>query len=259
MAPFLPIPEAIRPAIDAYWSSFLGCTEDLLYPAHRVSLRSSRSPGVLGLQTQRHWLFAFAPSVTTSGVRWWMYGILPLLATRRGALPGWHPLWQRGWQRVASRLGRRSGLVDIYGPAYLLYCSQVIPQAEQAVAIRPLTAADQPAVQQFQQGMGVVVWQLDQPQLWPRLCGIFQDGQLVATGAVRLWADAIGEIFVDTLPLYRKRGYARALTAHLTDWVLCETPWLPQYDTTADNLPSLRVAHAVGYRSYGMMLLATPP
>lgn len=187
-----------------------------------------------------------------------MYGVLPLLAIRRSCLHVWPQLWQRAWQWGVPHLGRRSGLVDIYGPAYLLYGSQVIPQPGCAVAIRPLTRADQPAVEQFQQGMGAAVWQLDQPQLWPRLCGIFQDDQLVAAGAVRLWAERIGEIFVDTLPSYRKRGYAKALAGHLTDWVLRETTWLPQYDTEAHNLSSLRVAHAVGYRYYGMMLLSTP-
>lgn len=257
MSPFLPIPQALRPPIDAYWATFFGCTEEILYSAHTVSVQSPHSPGVLGLQTQRRWLFAFAPEVSAGDRARWMYGVLPLLAIRPFCLSVWPQLWQRTWQWVTPRLCQRSGLVTIYGPAYVLYCAQTIKQPENSVAIQLLTTADEAAVQQFQQGMGSVVWQLDQPQLWPRLCGIFQDDQLVATGAVRLWAETIGEIFVDTLSHYRRRGYARALTSHLTDWMLRETSWLPQFDTEANNLPSLRVAQTVGYRYYGTMILGT--
>ncbi|MEZ4736828.1 MAG: GNAT family N-acetyltransferase [Caldilineaceae bacterium] len=254
---FSPISEKIRPSINAYWSSFLACTEGLLVPTRTLTVSSPNSPGILGLQTQRHWLFAVAPGVARVEAAAWVRRVLFLLRVRRVWPTVWQPIWQRLWQWAVPRLCLHRTFAEIYGPAYVLYCSQVTPQASNAVTVRLLTAADQQSVQQFHQTMGAVVWQVDQPQLWPRLCGIFQDDHLVAAGAVRLWSDRIGEIFVDTLPQYRRRGYARALAHHLTDWVLRETPWLPQYDAEAHNLPSLRVAHAVGYCYYGMMLLGT--
>lgn len=252
---FPPIPERIRPLINAYWASFFGCSEALLTPARTLILSSPNSPGIMGLQTKGQWLFAVPPSVTRAEAAQWVRRVLFLLGMRRVWSMRWQVLWQRLWQWAVPRLCPHRTLSEIYGPAYVLYCSQVMPQASRAVTIRLLTAADQRSIQQFHQAMGSVVWQVDQPQLWPRLCGIFQDDRLVAAGAVRLWAERIGEIFVDTLPQYRRRGYARAVAHHLTDWVLRETPWLPQYDAEAHNLPSLRVAHAVGYRYYGMMLL----
>lgn len=255
--PFPLIPERIRPSINAYWASFLDCPEALLGSTHTVIFSSPNAPGIIGLQTQRHWLFGVTPSVTSAEAAQWVRGLLFLLGIRRVWPTVWQTTWHRLWQWAIPRLCPRRAFAEIYGPAYVLYCSQVMPQASRAVTIRLLTAADQQSIQQFHQAMGSVVWQVDQPQLWPRLCGIFQDDRLVAAGAVRLWAERIGEIFVDTLPQYRRRGYARAVAHHLTDWVLRETPWLPQYDAEAHNLPSLRVAHAVGYRYYGMMLLGT--
>lgn len=259
--PFPPIPARMRPSIDAYWAALLACPEALLYPTQTVIFHSPQSPGVLGLQTQRHWLFAVAPSVTIAEATRWVRRVLPLLAIGRTWLRLWPALGQKLrrllWSWAVPRIGRHTTLTDLYGPAYVLYCSQVMPYARCTVTIRPITMADQPAVQHFQQAMNSVAWSLDQPQLWPRVCGIFQDDRLVAAGAVRLWAARIGEIFVDTLPRYRRRGYARALAGHLTEWMLRETAWLPQYDAEAHNLPSLRVARVVGYQYYGMMFLGT--
>ncbi len=252
---FPPIPEEMRPQIDAYWASFLGCRPALLYPPQAVTLWAENSPGLIGLQTARDWLFAFHPGVTVGAATALLDGLLPLLGSTLACATHGSP------HAVQHQLRLRA-FDDTYGPAYVLYCPAVIRPPRCARPIHPLPIhhldeADQSFVEQFQQGMGSVVWQLDQPTIWPRVCGIFQDGQLVAAGAVRCWGNKIGEIFVDTLPQYRNRGYAKALASDLTEWVLRETAWLPQYDAEIHNLPSLRVAHAVGYAYYGMLLWGT--
>lgn len=235
---FPSLPKPIRPTVDAYWSAFLGCDPALLRSAQPCTVRTENSPGLLALQTERDWLFALHPTVTFAPTR--LTDLLRLDPAAGKAV------WQDPLQQQ---------FMDLYGPAYLLYCPRVLHQAGPPIV--QLDARHQDVVYQFQQSMGPVVWQLEQPHHWPRIGGIFQDQRLVAAGAVRCWGDIIAEIFVDTLPAYRNRGYAKALASELTDWVLRETPWLPQYDAEVDNLPSLRVARAVGYAYYGMLLLGT--
>ena len=238
----------MRPQIDAYWATFLGCEPALLYPTQPVTLWSENSPGLVGLQTEKHWLLALHPA--TSHQPGLLAALSPLLEPSQVPAPA---RWQAA---VPYQLPRRA-FADLYGPAHLLYCSQVQWPADPALPIRLLSSRDQASVQHFQQAMGSVVWQLNQPSIWPRIGGIFQDGRLVAAGAVRCWGNAIGEIFVDTLPAYRNRGYAKALTSYLTAWVLRETPWLPQYDAEVHNVPSLCVARAVGYTHYGLLLIGS--
>jgi len=250
MTDFPPIPERIRPQIDAYWASFLDCQPDLLYPAQTSTLWAENSPGLLGLQTAQQGLFALHPGLTTLTAAGLLADMVPLLDSS-------HPHAAYAWPHAVQQQLRLRAFADIYGPAYILYCPQVLMQPPHSLVIHLLDEQDQPWVQQFQQEIGAVVWHLDQPHLWPRICGIFQDGQLVAAGAVRCWGNKIGEIFVDTLPHYRNRGYAKALVSELTAWVLRETTWLPQYDAEIHNVPSLRVAHAVGYAYYGMLLLGS--
>jgi GNAT superfamily N-acetyltransferase len=163
---------------------------------------------------------------------------------------------------VQTILGQ-GGFHNVYGPADLLYCTALTfrPLAatgpSSPVIIDQLQDLDPARIDCFRQQMGTIAWHLDQPQLWPRICGIFDEGQLVATGAIRLWGDAIGEIFVDTLPTYRNLGYAKALAGRLTEWLLRETNWIPQYDAEVENIHSLRIAHRLGFQRYGVMLVAS--
>ncbi len=245
---FPPIPEQLRPRIDSYWATFLGCGPASLYPTQPVTLWSENSPGLLGLQTNRQWLLALHPAASRQPEL--LADLLPLLAADNAFVTA-------GWQQAVQDQLQQRAFVDLYGPAHVLYCAQVMWPADVGPPVRLLSSHDQACVQQFQQAMGAVVWHLDQPSIWPRIAGIFQNGHLVAAGAVRCWGNAIGEIFVDTLPAYRNRGYAKTLTSYLTQWVLRETPWLPQYDAEVHNIPSLHVARAVGYTHYGMLLLGS--
>ncbi|MBX3010404.1 MAG: GNAT family N-acetyltransferase [Caldilineaceae bacterium] len=259
--PFLPVSAAIRPRIDAYWAALFG--EQWAHPPRKRPriVYSARSPGFFGLQTSGPWSFAVAPAVSYQAAQRWVRRVLPLLALQRAGQRYWPWATRQLWPQLAawSMGGRLLSPWDheLYGPAYLLYCTQMALPLDDRVAIHALADLPPAMVAQFQQAMGTVAWQMNQPQWWPRLLGILQGEQVVAVGAVRLWEERIGEIFVDTLPSYRGRGYAKRLTAYLTDWMLRETPWLPQYDAEISNLPSLRVAYAVGYRYYGTMLLGS--
>ena len=262
----LEVPAWLRPQLDRYWAATLACPAELLYAKRPVIVESAASPGILGIQIQHHWIFTLHPDSVKRGATALVEALMTSPDSRLPDSAQVHASWQQ------------AGFLNVYGPAYLLYCTSLAkrsptpgtnavqrhtgPAMSRADRSRPAPAIDQlgehdcVAVERFQQEMGVIAWRLGQPSVWPRICGVFDGGQLVATGAIRLWENTIGEIFVDTLPRHRGRGYAKALAGHLTDWMLRETAWIPQYDAEIENLPSLKIAYRLGYQFYGVMLLA---
>jgi len=79
------------------------------------------------------------------------------------------------------------------------------------------------------------------------VCAMLADGKIVSA-CVSSRENAIGaEAWVQTLPAYRRRGYARQVT---TAWAfhLQQEGKIPFYSHHSDNLPSHALAHSLGLK-----------
>ncbi len=80
--------------------------------------------------------------------------------------------------------------------------------------------------------------------------GVFQNDKVVSEASaphIGVMQDRIEEPGPDTLPEYRRRGYAKAVLSHTTKAIL-ELDRVPIYRLSKANLASLRTAQSVGYR-----------
>jgi RimJ/RimL family protein N-acetyltransferase len=89
---------------------------------------------------------------------------------------------------------------------------------------------------------------------WLRIFGYFCGEELVATCGVRLWGDLLAEIYIDTAPAYRRRGYGKAVTAAALHWIQTATPYYAESVVELSNQPSLRLMHSLGFTSYGYLV-----
>jgi RimJ/RimL family protein N-acetyltransferase len=225
--------------IDQYWSTFLGCTfETFQHPEPTLTI-SAVSPGLFVFMNHSSRVYALAPGLNLD------------IGKRLATLC----LCENDITQATRRLLADYGPLYLYGPAQILYCSADTFRPGQEAHNRPLTISDHDAIQQFCNQAGPLHWTVDDVDRWPRVFGIFADGHLVSTAAVQAWGNVIGAISVVTLPAYRNRGYAQAITRAATRWMLEETSLIPQYDAELSNTASLRVARAVGYQPYGRLLI----
>jgi hypothetical protein len=128
--------------------------------------------------------------------------------------------------------------------------SQVAPPAlDLAVAeriARRLMIEDRALVETFAQDSAS--YYLDTPAVAP-VFGVVESGQLLSIAhSSRRTAEAC-ELGVDTAPDARRRGYGLAVTALWAAAVAAEG-LVPLYSARADNVASLALAHAAGYRPF---------
>jgi GNAT superfamily N-acetyltransferase len=88
--------------------------------------------------------------------------------------------------------------------------------------------------------------------------GVITDGKLVARSTT-IWTpettDQYGLVWVgvETLPAYRRRGYAKAVVSETTETLLARG-LTPAYDCAVTNLASANTAQAVGYQLHAETL-----
>jgi RimJ/RimL family protein N-acetyltransferase len=225
--------------IDQYWATFFGCALEALKHSEPALTISAGSPGLFAFMNSSSRVYALAPGLSLD------------LGRRLTALC----LCDSDVTQAAQHLLADYNPLYLYGPAQVLYCSSETFRSGQEADSRPLTLDDQDAIERFCTQVGALEWKVHDVSRWPQVFGIFADKQLVSTAAVQVWGDVIGAISVVTLPAYRNRGYAQAITRAATRWMLEETSLIPQYDAELRNAASLRVARAVGYQPYGRLLV----
>ena len=110
---------------------------------------------------------------------------------------------------------------------------------------RPLTADDEDLLDTFWPGEGAA---LSQAELHP-LIGVVVAGRLLSLAhSSRRIAEAC-ELGIDTLPEARRRGYALAATVAWSAAIV-EEGRTPIYSALAENVASLSLAVAAGYREF---------
>ncbi|MBE6999894.1 MAG: GNAT family N-acetyltransferase [Ruminococcaceae bacterium] len=90
-------------------------------------------------------------------------------------------------------------------------------------------------------------------------CGVIEDGILVSctdAPGMPYMSDTIQEIGINTLPAYRKKGYAADACLLAISQIL-KSGKCPIWATGIDNLPSQRLAETIGFRVFGETLTLT--
>jgi RimJ/RimL family protein N-acetyltransferase len=150
-------------------------------------------------------------------------------------------------------------LPNLYGPAQVLYCAPATFRDGERRDSRRVDDDDRAAVGRFMEELGPADWQLGDPRDWSAAHAVFASEDIVSLAAVRSWGGKLGEVLLGTVPAARRQGLARAVARSVTAWLLEETTLIPQYDAALTNTASLRIAAAVGYQPYGVLVVAGAP
>ncbi len=115
--------------------------------------------------------------------------------------------------------------------------------------IRSLSMKDRTAIEAFQADSADYFMSPDKVPL----IGVLDAGRLVCLAHSSRRTGEACELGIDTLPGFRRRGYALAATIAWTQAVLHEG-LVPLYSALAENAASLRLAEAAGYRSFARVV-----
>jgi len=85
--------------------------------------------------------------------------------------------------------------------------------------------------------------------------GVVDDGALVATANVQLWADTIGRLGVFTAAPARRRGLAAKVGSAAAQFSV-DVGGIPQWRSRMTNLTSARVAERLGFVVFGRQIYA---
>ncbi|MCB9451553.1 MAG: hypothetical protein H6672_08940 [Anaerolineaceae bacterium] len=234
------LPLVLRQRIDGYWARYLNCPSETLRQTGNHVFTSPQVSGLFAIKTDTGWTAALSP------------GIDPAVIERIAALP----LDRADSVATAHAILRQYGLTQPYGPAQINYCTPDSITTGKPIPYRPLTATDRAEVARFQAELGRSDWDFADHETWRANFGIFAGERLVCASQVRVWDDVIAEVFTDTVSDYRQRGYAVELTRIATQWILNETPWIPQTDAQLDLVPSIRIMNRIGFQLYGWFMMA---
>lgn len=115
---------------------------------------------------------------------------------------------------------------------------------------RPLTSQDRSLVEAF---YGSVSDEYPSPEKRP-IIGVVVAGQLLSLAHSSRRTGEACELGIDTLPEARRKGYALAATIVWTHAVRQEG-LVPIYSAFAENIPSLQLAAAAGYRPFARIAM----
>lgn len=110
---------------------------------------------------------------------------------------------------------------------------------------RPLTEPDQALVERFEPGSVTYYFHPDRSPL----IGVIVDGRLLCIAHSSRRTTEACELGIETLPEARRKGYALTATV-LWAAAVAEEQFVPIYSASADNIASLRLAAAAGYRAF---------
>ena len=228
--------QAFLSIIESYWSSHMNCPPAALSrPGVHVSLHGPALAGYVGA------FFLYRDGSVV--------GSLPSSSVAlAAAIQSSDVSVLQSPSSLASLFG--VGPASVVGPAFLGYTD---PHAFRPAsgAARLLDISDAPAVEQLQQACTPTEWAhggssvLHQPA-----AGVFEDGRLMALAGYAVWGGSIAHIAIITHPEARGHGYARQAVSRVTEHAL-EQGLAPQYRTLEANQPSMNVAHALGFSSFG--------
>jgi len=231
-------------AIDHYWMNFLGCTKAQLYgEGATVICPQPAFEGLWAFARQGNWVVAAPPH--------WCHAIGREITDcfRPNTLPT---------PQAVQQLLRHFPEQQLYGPSFLFLHGAPIRPTLPAATIRPLTTSDAQAVAAFAAAATPtpIPWTLDEPTIWIKIFGLFVAERLVATCGVRLWGDLLAEVYVDTAPTARARGYGKAVTHAALAWIDRDTPYHAESVVELSNGASVQLLRRLGGTLYGHMVMS---
>lgn len=226
--------------VDSYWAEFLGCESAQLLsegPTQVITVPSHL--GFWALSRRGGWLVGLPPSSGEAAHAAVLHAFLPKVL----------PNPQKLQQLIPAALHQA-----LFGPAVILLHKRPRWRFPLAPCVRPVTDDDRPAVAQFCAETPAVPWRLDEPETWIKIFGAFINGKLVAACAVRVWGQLLAEVYVDTSPLYQRRGFGRAVTTAALNWINAETHYYPESVVDLANNASIHLMKNLGFEPYAYMV-----
>jgi GNAT superfamily N-acetyltransferase len=138
----------------------------------------------------------------------------------------------------------------IIGPAWLGYADTLDFRPVLTTRTRALGPDDLPALQRLSGACGPEWEDSGITFESPLVFGRFAEGELVAAGTVERTSRDILNIGIVTHPDHRGQGYGKEVVSALTHYGI-ERGGILQYRSLEVNNPSMRIARALGYQSYG--------
>lgn len=136
------------------------------------------------------------------------------------------------------------------GPAFIGYVDETSFRPVDSNA-RLLNPGDEAAANELRAACADLDWEhggslvAEQPT-----AGIFVDNRLAALAGYEIWGDSIAHIAVITAPAFRGRGFGRGVVSAIAQHAFA-AGLVPQYRTLLTNVPSMQIAHSLGFESFG--------
>ena len=238
----------VSPALDEqisqYWATYLGCTPRDLNGEQTLVVQPAACTGLVAVCKGNGWVVGVPPT--------WGRAIGDALS------PYFVSQQLPNLNRVRHVLAA-CGAPDLYGPARIFLQPTPPPLANLPMLLRPLQVTDLPLLDSFAAEMGELVWSFGQGEGWLGAWGAFVDQRLVSVCAVRVWGELLAEIYIDTLPAHRHRGYGKAVTTAAVQWVLANTPYVVESVVELVNESSLALMASLHFKAYGYLLVSETP
>jgi hypothetical protein len=233
------IPKSVAEIADAWWCRDFGCTPAELRPAAtHVQVHAGElvdNPGIWILLVGEFPLVSLPPAyaeVLSARARKWSRSTVMNEVTLRNELQG----------AVDAR---------IIGPAFIGYTTEgsFVPSTHPAA--RALISTDVALVDALRASCTAQEWEHGGSAFGvvPTF-GAFSNDRLAALAGYKVWGGTIAHVSVVCNPALRGHGFGKAVVAAATGAAL-DAGLLPQYRTLALNVPSMRIARALGFEEYG--------
>jgi len=231
--------------LDAWWAAALGCDVTdfhrggTLVARHGAAL--SDYPGLFALARNRSCVISVPPARFAPAVALFA-GHRPRAAFDGDVLRQVFPL--RG--------------STVIGPAWMGNADRTDFHAADSRDTRLLAYQDAAALRALEAACDPVDWEhsgIDADH--DLLFGRFHGPVLVAAGTGRRKGEGVLDIGIVTHPGYRGHGYGRAVVSAMTTYGLVHGHVM-RYRTLQANVPSFRIARALGYQEYGLTIAVRP-
>jgi len=230
-----------RHAVTAYWATHLGCLPAQLSRAGTTVVRNGPD-----LADHRGATVVHHPPACVVAVPHDWYEPITLSLARRPAATVFDPELLR--QVFGSAVDR------IVGPAWLGYADTSDFRPAPTRGTRRLTGQDLPALGRLAAACQPTAW--DHSGLDPRrppIYGCYAGSTLAAAGTLQPWGERLLHVGIVTHPAHRGRGYGKAVVSAMTADGLA-TGGVVQYRTLDANLPSVAIAHKLGFQRFARTL-----
>ncbi|MCB0122045.1 MAG: GNAT family N-acetyltransferase [Caldilineaceae bacterium] len=233
--------------VDSYWTEFLGCTAEQFCEARQTQLvESSQVVGPWAFARQGNWLVTLP-----AGWRTYLEDVSAVeQAVVRVFRPGSLPK-QEDLDLFLSYFPVR----ERFGPALIYLHGAPPPVFANGGTIRPLTVRDLPQVARYA-ATTPIPWTLLEPTIWQKVFGLFVNGELVSSCAMRVWGELLAEVYVDTAPAHRCRGYGKAVTHATLQWIHTSTPYCAESVVELANTASVRLLSRLGGMPYEYVIMS---